>query len=105
MNCPASLLIILKKQWSMQMNKSIGKSGAWGDVEIYIGGRKIEFASSEISIQYSEKRNILMDNKTYSYTGTVSLSKKSLRQFRKIYMIRKVRLPRKLKKKIKKTIW
>jgi hypothetical protein len=105
MNCPASLLIILKKQWSMQMD-GIGKPAAWSDFEIYVGGRKIESTISSVKlILDSEESNILKNYEIPTCTGTILLSKKSLRQFRKIYMIRKVRLPRKLKKKIKKTIW
>lgn len=87
----------------MRMNEINDKQGAWGDVEIYIGGRKIESIKSvEISINGSEEAGVLIDNKIHSYTGTITLSKRRARQLRKICMVKKIRLPRKLKKKLKK---
>ncbi|NDV64010.1 hypothetical protein D0T60_01940 [Bacteroides sp. 224] len=87
----------------MQMNEN--KEMSWSDVEIRIGGRKIYgITNSSINIAGRGKSGILIDNIAHSFTGTVTLSKKNLRRLRKICMAKKMRLPRKLKKKLKKTI-
>lgn len=86
------------------------KDTSWGDVELYIGGKKlVDFRDAKINTGFDivvdgeiwHNCN-LKDNKIHSYTGTITISKKEAHKLRKLFKLKKHRLPRKLKKKLKK---
>lgn len=92
------------------MNMKEKEDLTWGDVELYIGGKKIEdFRSAKINTGFDVVVNgeilrhcHLKENIIHSYTGTITISKKEARKLRKLFKVKKRRLPRKLKKKLKK---
>ena len=78
----------------------------WGDVKITIGGREIT-GISELSYnggRGSGKMADLLSKNSFSMSGTFSLSKKEIQKLKKLCRAKKVRLPRKRKKMLKKAI-
>lgn len=78
----------------------------WGDVKITIGGREI-IGISELSYnggRGSGKMADILSKNCFSMNGTFSLSKKEVRKLKRLCRAKKIRLPRKRKKLLKKAI-
>lgn len=76
----------------------------WKDVDVYIGGRKIE-GIAECCYRFAEDDGECKFPKleSVSLSGTVKLSGKQAREIRKFMKgYKKIRLPRKMKKRLKK---
>lgn len=78
----------------------------WGDYKLTIGGKEIQgFASFDPASpdgDLSTVSTVISKNGSITVTGTITISKKQIKELRKLCGAKKMRLPRKLKKKLKK---
>lgn len=82
------------------------KEISWGDCRFFIGGQEITtFASVDLAVPGSDTSvisEVVSRNGELTFMGTIHISKKEARKLRELCKMKKRRLPRKLKKKLKK---
>lgn len=82
------------------------KEISWGDCRLFIGGKEITtFASVDLAVPGSDVLTVselMPHNGELTVTGVLTISKRQAKELRKLCKGKKLRLPRKVKKKLKK---
>lgn len=88
------------------MNMKEKEDLTWGDYKLTIGGKEIQgFAYIDPASPEGDLSTVstaISKNGNITVTGTITINKKQIKELRKLCRAKKMRLPRKLKKKLKK---